>query len=528
MIADGRTPCPEMLWNSLNKSELNIHDDTQLSLHGISTVELSTGSGPEVRAGRSRKTSTKVGRTKYTEMEDDALEKFVLTHVELKVGGNVLWKEAAQQKVTPHSWQSMRDRYLKRILPRTKQREWALSQPSVSLQIGWDSSDMSIQNSVHILPASSSQLLLPKPSLTMPPLSSDSAPPNSESSFYHSDDQDFSGTKDARTVGLGPSSFRRSILGKRLYTEGIGVGTDKSPDEQSSEGVRRPRAVRCLRGRWWEKESLCTGEGDDEFADLGIRCSKCPPQRHLHTICFLADWLSQWAHNPSVCPSCPRCSAPITTSWQWTRMLYAAIRTADEETFLKVLYRGEAYLSTRSVLDLTLLHYAAATGTDEMIKQLASQMKWAIAVVDVSGKLPIDMYSGSNADVLHALDPRAEQCSARLRKPSDWELFPGLSAHEVVWNYGVKGFLQLLWKDMSRMNRLMALPNVLETAMQMDCPDILILLSCMGTPLPRLNCDPSCTYCLVRRGTDVEHVSDMQTAPPSLCKELLHVLQGIV
>ncbi|KAM7005793.1 telomeric repeat-binding factor 2-interacting protein 1 [Tautogolabrus adspersus] len=54
------------------------------------------------------------GRSAYTSEEDDAILKFVSNH-KSEVGGNRLWQEMEKQKVTGHSWQSMKYRYRIRL-----------------------------------------------------------------------------------------------------------------------------------------------------------------------------------------------------------------------------------------------------------------------------------------------------------------------------------------------------------------------------------------------------------------------------
>lgn len=52
------------------------------------------------------------GRTKYTEDDDRAILQYVARHP-LRYGGNVMWKKMELMKITSHSWQSMKDRFLK-------------------------------------------------------------------------------------------------------------------------------------------------------------------------------------------------------------------------------------------------------------------------------------------------------------------------------------------------------------------------------------------------------------------------------
>uniref|UniRef100_A0A3Q3GIH7 Telomeric repeat-binding factor 2-interacting protein 1 n=1 Tax=Labrus bergylta TaxID=56723 RepID=A0A3Q3GIH7_9LABR len=57
------------------------------------------------------------GRSAYTSEEDSAILKFVSNH-KSEVGGNRLWQEMEKQKVTGHSWQSMKYRYRIRLAKR--------------------------------------------------------------------------------------------------------------------------------------------------------------------------------------------------------------------------------------------------------------------------------------------------------------------------------------------------------------------------------------------------------------------------
>eukprot|EP00112_Aurelia_sp_Birch-Aquarium-sp1_P023677 Seg7133.1 transcript_id=Seg7133.1/GoldUCD/mRNA.D3Y31 product="Telomeric repeat-binding factor 2-interacting protein 1" protein_id=Seg7133.1/GoldUCD/D3Y31 len=59
------------------------------------------------------------GRTEYSSWEDEAIIDFVKKHATDKgagtIGGNKLYKQMEEQKVTQHSWQSMKDRFLKHL-----------------------------------------------------------------------------------------------------------------------------------------------------------------------------------------------------------------------------------------------------------------------------------------------------------------------------------------------------------------------------------------------------------------------------
>lgn len=61
------------------------------------------------------------GRIAYTPEEDLALMDFVNEHFTCyPIGGNALYKKAENEKVTTHTWQSMRDHFLKVLHPKTK------------------------------------------------------------------------------------------------------------------------------------------------------------------------------------------------------------------------------------------------------------------------------------------------------------------------------------------------------------------------------------------------------------------------
>lgn len=61
--------------------------------------------------------SSAEGRMHFTEDEDRAILRYVQSKDQAQAtsAGNVLWKEMAQAQVTQHSWQAMRDRYLKQL-----------------------------------------------------------------------------------------------------------------------------------------------------------------------------------------------------------------------------------------------------------------------------------------------------------------------------------------------------------------------------------------------------------------------------
>lgn len=58
------------------------------------------------------------GRLAFTEAEDAALLKAVRGQGMVRVSGRALWIELERSGLTRHSWQAMRDRYLRHLLPR--------------------------------------------------------------------------------------------------------------------------------------------------------------------------------------------------------------------------------------------------------------------------------------------------------------------------------------------------------------------------------------------------------------------------
>lgn len=57
------------------------------------------------------------GRLAFTEAEDAALLRAVRGRCEARARGRALWKELERAGLTRHSWQAMRDRYLRRLRP---------------------------------------------------------------------------------------------------------------------------------------------------------------------------------------------------------------------------------------------------------------------------------------------------------------------------------------------------------------------------------------------------------------------------
>lgn len=73
-------------------------------------------------AGRHRRASHVVsgeGRIKYTDTEDVSIVSYLISsHALSRVKGNAVWKEAAERKRDPvRSWQSLRNRFFKNIVP---------------------------------------------------------------------------------------------------------------------------------------------------------------------------------------------------------------------------------------------------------------------------------------------------------------------------------------------------------------------------------------------------------------------------
>lgn len=65
-------------------------------------------------SSRGSSPSLSEGRLPYTPQEDAAILEYVNNH-KSEVGGNRLWKEMEQQRLTAHSWQSMKKRYQMRL-----------------------------------------------------------------------------------------------------------------------------------------------------------------------------------------------------------------------------------------------------------------------------------------------------------------------------------------------------------------------------------------------------------------------------
>ncbi|XP_022084426.1 telomeric repeat-binding factor 2-interacting protein 1-like isoform X2 [Acanthaster planci] len=56
------------------------------------------------------------GRSKYDSSEDAAIIAFIAKHTECSYSGNQIWKKMEFLKITDHSWQSMRDRFHKKLV----------------------------------------------------------------------------------------------------------------------------------------------------------------------------------------------------------------------------------------------------------------------------------------------------------------------------------------------------------------------------------------------------------------------------
>eukprot|EP00403_Amphidinium_massartii_P022250 CAMPEP_0178392538 /NCGR_PEP_ID=MMETSP0689_2-20121128/11730_1 /TAXON_ID=160604 /ORGANISM="Amphidinium massartii, Strain CS-259" /LENGTH=561 /DNA_ID=CAMNT_0020013115 /DNA_START=20 /DNA_END=1701 /DNA_ORIENTATION=+ len=57
-------------------------------------------------------------RREYSAADDAALRRWVAQHPGCSSQGHTLWQQAAAQNITPHSWQSMRERWRKKLKPR--------------------------------------------------------------------------------------------------------------------------------------------------------------------------------------------------------------------------------------------------------------------------------------------------------------------------------------------------------------------------------------------------------------------------
>ncbi|XP_038223762.1 telomeric repeat-binding factor 2-interacting protein 1 isoform X2 [Dermochelys coriacea] len=71
------------------------------------------------------------GRSAFTASEDEAILLHVRGRAQSSVTGTALWKEMERARLTPHSWQAMRDRYLRRL--RGQEHKYLLGGPPRSL-----------------------------------------------------------------------------------------------------------------------------------------------------------------------------------------------------------------------------------------------------------------------------------------------------------------------------------------------------------------------------------------------------------
>uniref|UniRef100_A0A8C8VN51 Telomeric repeat-binding factor 2-interacting protein 1 n=1 Tax=Pelusios castaneus TaxID=367368 RepID=A0A8C8VN51_9SAUR len=68
------------------------------------------------------------GRLAFTEAEDEAILLYVRARARGTASGTALWKEMARVRLTPHSWQAMRDRYLRHL--RGQEEKYLLGRPA--------------------------------------------------------------------------------------------------------------------------------------------------------------------------------------------------------------------------------------------------------------------------------------------------------------------------------------------------------------------------------------------------------------
>ncbi|KAM9374059.1 telomeric repeat-binding factor 2-interacting protein 1 [Phaethornis superciliosus] len=95
------------------------------------------------------------GRLSFTEEEDAALVRAVRGRRRARVSGRALWKELERAGLTRHSWQAMRDRYLRHLRPLLGEPQWteepteiiglfaAANREFESTESGSDTSDIS-------------------------------------------------------------------------------------------------------------------------------------------------------------------------------------------------------------------------------------------------------------------------------------------------------------------------------------------------------------------------------------------------
>ncbi|XP_037733606.1 telomeric repeat-binding factor 2-interacting protein 1 isoform X1 [Chelonia mydas] len=69
----------------------------------------------------------RAGRSAFTGSEDEAILLHVRGRAQGSVTGTALWKEMERARLTPHSWQAMRDRYLRRL--RGQEHKYLLGGP---------------------------------------------------------------------------------------------------------------------------------------------------------------------------------------------------------------------------------------------------------------------------------------------------------------------------------------------------------------------------------------------------------------
>ncbi|XP_032652289.1 telomeric repeat-binding factor 2-interacting protein 1 [Chelonoidis abingdonii] len=72
-------------------------------------------------------TGAPAGRSAFTGSEDEAILLYVRDRAQGSVTGTALWKEMERARLTPHTWQAMRDRYLRHL--RDQEHKYLLGEP---------------------------------------------------------------------------------------------------------------------------------------------------------------------------------------------------------------------------------------------------------------------------------------------------------------------------------------------------------------------------------------------------------------
>eukprot|EP00741_Cyanophora_paradoxa_P020632 tig00021281_g19914.t1 len=423
-------------------------------------------------------------RTKYSEEEDMALERFVSEHTDLKIAGNVLWREAARQGVTSHSWQSMRDRYLKRLLPRMRQRQSRGVEAPLALPAPTSSSSGSpIPSAVPVAVAVARQERPAKRQrasrVVLPPLE-----PKAQ------DDAD------AASSGSSVPPAQLAPAQLMLPPGFLNLPHGNLPGAAFESQPARMVSCRVCCRVHAEPESL---------AELQIGCGPC--RQHFHAMCLLTHWLRRWREDPHTSPCCPVCGTMVTARWQWSALLRAAIRTGDEATFDAVLSKGSPDLAHRCPMGMTLLHYCAANGTPAMILALIQRMPWALTATDAAGRTAFDLCPCPDPSIKRSLLP-LPHLSPLGPPPGPPELFPGLSAARVLSTYGLAGLLALIWGDLPRIDRHMGVETLLAAAFEGDWAEVLDVLHALGIPLDTFR-KPCCDHCRSFKATPLEAAREL-------------------